>query len=189
MTEKALREGYQATPLGYRAVGEGKPFAVEEKSYAIVEYIFQTYHSGKDMTATARAANARGYRTRRGNLFDRRGINRILANRFYIGEVIWNGGIPSRAPTRYVPPSPPYLTMFRSGLKAIPAPETPGGFNNVHWLSGLLKCSICGGSLGWIIVPMTRRRGLTSSSAGSTQRGCIRVPAAGPYTLAEKSCD
>ena len=58
MTEKALREGYQATPcLGYRAVGEGKPFVVEEKSYAIVEYIFQTYHSGKDMTATARAAS------------------------------------------------------------------------------------------------------------------------------------
>ena len=82
MTEKALREGYQATPcLGYRAVGEGKPFAVEEKSYAIVEYIFQTYHSGKDMTATARAANARGYRTRRGNLFDRRGINRDVYKR------------------------------------------------------------------------------------------------------------
>lgn len=31
MTEKALREGYQSTPcLGYRAVGEGKPFIVDE---------------------------------------------------------------------------------------------------------------------------------------------------------------
>lgn len=43
------------------------------------------------MTATARATNSKGYRTRRGNRFDRRGINRILTNRFYIGEVVWNG--------------------------------------------------------------------------------------------------
>ena len=29
MTEKALRGGYQATPpLGYKAVGEGKPFVI-----------------------------------------------------------------------------------------------------------------------------------------------------------------
>ena len=150
MTEKALREGYQATPcLGYRAVGEGKPFVVEEKSYAIVEYIFQTYHSGKDMTATARAANARGYRTRRGNLFDRRGINRILANRFYIGEVIWNGY--SFQGTHEVRSS--VTSLFDDVQKRIEKEYRPQKrrevSNNVHWLSGLLKCSICGGSLGY----------------------------------------
>ncbi len=186
MTEKALREGYQATPcLGYRAVGEGKPFAVEEKSYAIVEYIFQTYHNGKDMTATARAANARGYRTRRGNLFDRRGINRILANRFYIGEVIWNGY--SFQGTHEVRSS--VTSLFDDVQKRIEKEYRPHKrrevSNNVHWLSGLLKCSICGGSLA-TIVPMTRRSGLTSSSAGSMQKGCIRVPAAWPYTWRKK---
>ena len=61
MTEKALREGYQTSPsLGYKAAGEGKPFLIDEMTYPIVEYIFRTYHDGRDMTATARAANAMG---------------------------------------------------------------------------------------------------------------------------------
>ena len=92
MTEKALREGYQSSPsLGYKAAGDGKPFLIDEDAYSIVEYIFHAYHNGHDMTSTARAANALGYRTRRGNPFDRRAIYRILTNRFYAGDVIWNG--------------------------------------------------------------------------------------------------
>lgn len=92
MTEKALREGYQTAPcLGYKAVGDGKPFLIDEDTYPIVEYIFQAYHSGRDMTGIARSANTIGYRTQRGNLFDRRAIYRILTNHFYTGEVTWNG--------------------------------------------------------------------------------------------------
>lgn len=52
MTEKALRQGYQTAPsLGYKAVGEGKPFIINEDSYKIVEYIFQSYASGMDMNS------------------------------------------------------------------------------------------------------------------------------------------
>lgn len=150
MTEKALREGYQATPcLGYQAVGDGRPFIIDEKSYAIAEYIFQAYHNGRDMTATARAANARGYRTRRGNLFDRRGINRILANRFYIGEVAWNGY--TFQGTHEVRPS--ITSIFEDVQERLKKEYRPQkrreASNNAHWLSGLLKCGVCGGSLGY----------------------------------------
>lgn len=150
MTEKALREGYQSTPcLGYRAVGEGKPFIVDEKSYAIVEYIFQTYHSGKDMTATARATNSKGYRTRRGNRFDRRGINRILTNRFYIGEVVWNGY--TFQGTHEIRPS--ITSIFDDVQKRLEKEYRPQKrrevSSNAHWLSGMLKCSVCGSSLGY----------------------------------------
>lgn len=150
MTEKALREGYQATPcLGYQAVGEGKPFIIDEKSYAVAEYIFRTYHSGKDMTATARAANARGYRTRRGNMFDRRAVYRILTNRFYIGEVAWNGVMFQG--THEIRPS--VTSLFEDVQKRITSEYRPQkrreASTNAHWLSGLLKCGICGSSLGY----------------------------------------
>lgn len=150
MTEKALRSGYQATPsLGYAAVGAGKPFVIEEKAYAIAEFIFQTYYNGKDMTATAREANARGYRTRRGNRFDRRGVYRTLTNRFYIGEVVWNGiAFQGTHETR-----PSITSIFEDVQKRIEAEYRPQKRRevsaNAHWLSGLLTCSVCGGSLGY----------------------------------------
>ncbi len=62
MQEKALRHGYQLRPpLGYQAVGGGKPFIINESEYAIAEFIHTYYHSGHDMSAVARECNRRGY--------------------------------------------------------------------------------------------------------------------------------
>ena len=150
MTEKALRSGYQTTPcLGYSATGKGNPFIIDEKNYPVVEYIFQAYHSGKDMNAIAREANRCGFRSRRGNLFDRRAIYRILTNRFYIGEVNWNG-ITFQG-THETHPS--ISNIFHDVQKRIESEYRPSSRREVsstaHWLSGLLKCSTCGGSLGF----------------------------------------
>lgn len=150
MTEKALRSGYQATPsLGYSAIGEGKPFIIDEKNYPVVEYIFQAYYTGKDMNAIAREANRYGFRSRRGNLLDRRSIYRILTNRFYIGEVNWNG-IAFQG-THEIRPS--VSNIFYDVQKRLETEYRPLNRREVsstaHWLSGLLKCSTCGSSLGF----------------------------------------
>ena len=65
MTEKAIRGGYQTTPpLGYKAVGGGKPFVVDPESAKYVEYIFDQYcNHHKDMTKIARQLNDMGVRT------------------------------------------------------------------------------------------------------------------------------
>ena len=150
MTEKALREGYQSSPaLGYKAAGEGRPFLIDETTYPAVEYIFRTFYGGKDMTATARAANALGYRTRRGNPFDRRAVCRILTNRFYAGEVMWNGiAFHGSHEIR-----PFVSSVFDEVQQRITAEYRPRkrreASANAHWLSGLLTCSVCGGSLGF----------------------------------------
>ncbi len=150
MTEKALRSGYQTAPcLGYSAVGEGNPFIIDEKNYPIVEYIFQSFYSGKDLNAIARDANQYGFRSRRGNLFDRRSICRVLTNHFYIGEVNWNGiTFQGTHETR-----PSVSSIFHDVQKRIESEYRPLSRREVsstaHWLSGLLKCSICGGSLGY----------------------------------------
>lgn len=148
MTEKALRNGYQAVPsLGYNAVGNGKPFVVDEDSIQIVEYIHQSYYNGLDMTSIARECNRRGWRTRRGYIFERRTILRILTNRFYIGEVTWNG-ITFHG-THEIRPA--IADVFESNQHRIQQEYHPVNRREVstckHWLSGLLKCSICGATL------------------------------------------
>ncbi|MBD4334505.1 recombinase family protein, partial [Xanthomonas citri pv. citri] len=78
--------------LGYTAVGHGKPYVINEAEYAIVSYIMDLYdNQNLDETAIARRCNDLGYRTKRGKLFERRSVDRILGNPFYCGTVVWNG--------------------------------------------------------------------------------------------------
>lgn len=150
MTEKALRQGYQTAPcLGYKAVGGGQPFVVDESEYAIVELIFSAYHNGLDLTGVARKMNALGNLTKHKKPFDRRAIYRILTNRFYTGTVCWNGmefqgaHIVSKSVTDIFAAVQERLAREYRPIKRREAST------NAHWLSGLLKCSICGSSLGF----------------------------------------
>lgn len=150
MTEKAMRHGYQCCPaLGYKAVGKGRPFVIDPDTYPIVEFIFQSYHSGQDMTSIARELNRRGYKTRLGRPFERRAIEGILRNKFYIGEVTFND-ITFHGPheTRES-----VTAIFDAVQERINAQHRPirrrDASTNAHWLSGLLKCSVCGASLNY----------------------------------------
>lgn len=150
MKEKALQHGYQSVPsLGYEAVGSGKPFVINEAEYAIVALIMDSYDfDNMDPTAIARKCNDLGYRTRRGNLFERRTIVRILQNAFYCGIVAWNGiefeGTHEIRLSR---------ERFEQRQKLMLARHRPAKARNVstckHWLSGLLKCSVCGATLSY----------------------------------------
>lgn len=159
MTEKALRGGYQSSPCtGYRSAGEGKPFVIDPDSYPIVEYIHIAYHNGLDMTNIARECNRRGWRTRRGNIFERRTVQRILSNRFYIGEVTWNGIIFQG--THEVRQS--VLDVFEDNQKRMEQEYRPSRRRDVsacrHWLSGLLVCGTCGASLAMSRTNNPKRR-------------------------------
>lgn len=150
MKEKALKHGYQSTPsLGYNAVGGGKPFIINEEEYKIVEFIQQYYHDGHDLTAVARECNRRGYRTKRGNLFERRNIDIILRNRFYIGIVSWNGiEFQGEHETRST-----VTDTFQENLERLEKEFRPLKRREAsscrHWLSGLLICGTCGASLSF----------------------------------------
>ena len=67
---------------------------INESEYAIVSYIMDLYdNQNLDETAFARRCNDLGYRTKRGKLFERRSVDRILGNPFYCGTVSgteWN---------------------------------------------------------------------------------------------------
>ena len=150
MKEKALQHGYQTTPcLGYEAVGHGKPFQINEAEYAMVSYIMDLYDNQNiDETAIARRCNDLGYRTKRGNRFERRSIDRILQNPFYCGIVSWNGVEFDGAHEVRLSKD-----RFQKRQKLIASRKRPIKARNVsackHWLSGLLKCSVCGATLSY----------------------------------------
>lgn len=180
MTEKALREGYQTAPcLGYKAVGDGKPFLIDEDAYSIVEYIFQAYHSGRDMTGIARSVNTIGYRTQRGNLFDRRAIYRILTNHFYTGEVSWNGiTFQGTHETR-----PAVTSVFDDVQKRITSEYHPKNAGKLP--PTLIGCQGCCSAesavAAWAsTAPTIRRSARTSSSAGNTPKASTLAPAVYP---------
>ncbi len=150
MKEKALKHGYQTSPcLGYEAVGRGKPFVINEAEFAIVSFIMNLYdNENLDETAIARRCNELGYRTKRGNLFERRSIDRILENPFYCGTVVWNG-------VEFEGSHEIRLSKerYQKRMKLIASRKRPIKARNVstckHWLSGLLKCSVCGATLSY----------------------------------------
>lgn len=150
MKEKALKNGYQAAPcLGYAAVGNGAPFIINETEYRIVSYIMDQYDiHNVDETAIARKCNDLGYRTKRGNAFERRNIDLILRNPFYCGTVRWNGiEFEGAHETRLS------RERFEERQKLLNARRRKIKSRNVstckHWLSGLVKCSICGSTLSY----------------------------------------
>ena len=150
MTEKALRQGYQTTPsLGYDSVGDGKPFVINEEQYKIVEFIHQAFYEGKDLTEIARECNARGYRTRRGNTFELRSVKLVLSNSFYVGLVRWKD-IVFQGPHEC---RESVTGIFAANQQRLQKEYRPKGRREVsscsHWLSGILKCSTCGASLGF----------------------------------------
>lgn len=150
MKEKALRNGYQSSPcLGYEAVGHGKPFQINEAEYAMVSYIMDLYdNQNMDETAIARKCNDLGYKTKRGNPFERRTIDRILQNPFYCGIVSWNGVEFEGAHEVRISKE-----RFDRRQRLIASRKRPMKARNVstckHWLSGLLKCSVCGATLSY----------------------------------------
>lgn len=150
MEEKARQKGYQMVPpLGYQAVGAGKPFVINEKEYEIVSYIGEQYDKyDTDFTAIARKLNDMGYVTRRGHPFETRSIERILSNPFYYGLVIWND-------ISFMGTHEVRLTkdQFDLRMHKIRQRYRPSGRRNIsacrHWLSGLLKCGYCGATLSY----------------------------------------
>ncbi|MFR5307763.1 MAG: recombinase family protein [Clostridium sp.] len=151
MTKKAELKGYQIVPcLGYAAVGNGKPFVIVENEYKIVEDIFRMYAlENLDRTAIARRLNAQGKKAKRGNPFEQRTITRILTNPFYNGTVSWNGiSFQGSHETRQSVTG--LYDICQERLKQEFRPVKRRSISTCrHWLSGLLKCSVCGATMSY----------------------------------------
>ena len=160
MTVNAHRGKLQSSPsFGYRA--EGGKLVPQEKEAAHVRRIFDSFVAGAGTWNIAKELNDLGVRTHRGNPFENRTIEYIIRNPVYIGKLRWNPTGRSRRDFSNENiivadgEHEPLISMetweaaqdrmdrmkAQFGYKARPTYELK------HWLSGLVRCSACGGTL------------------------------------------
>lgn len=101
MKENALQciaNGGAGMPLGY-TVGEDRRYKIDPVGARIVQEIFQMYADGMSATQIINECNKRGYKTARGNAFNKNSLRTMLKNDRYIGvyrfaDVVVEGGVP-----------------------------------------------------------------------------------------------
>lgn len=159
MTEKAKRGGYQARPpLGYRIAERGKPPVIVEEEAEIIRIIFQKYAlEGMAMFDIARYLNLCGFKTSHGKEFERRSVEYILENPTYCGMIRWNRTVNE---TNEIRPKDEWIiadgqqpaiiskelfdrAAARRNMEYKPRGSRPSSTYR-HWLSGLVKCPVCG---------------------------------------------
>lgn len=161
MIEKAKRGGIQQTvPLGYEVVNNEA--VINQLDAEAVTYMFNQYsHKGASYIEIARNLNAMGYKSKRGNLFTSRAVKRILENRFYIGDILWNrrdghGRLKDEASWISAKGSYPLFIeedVFEKTQKRMMCSKQIRGGNRKpstsckHYLSGLLVCKHCGAKM------------------------------------------
>lgn len=175
MTEKALRGGYQSVPpLGYRMNAEHIPEICEAEA-VIVREIFRLCKERYTLTTIARMLNDAGYRTRRGNRFERRTVLYILQNPFYAGMVRWNRAKHSSYHLNNEEDiivvegvhEPLFAKDYFDDIQKLVSPYTPGhtGIQRrksdtlyKHYLCGIIKCPVCGKNLAYHCVKEKKNR-------------------------------
>lgn len=159
MTEKAKRGGYQARPpLGYRIAERGKPPVIVDEEAEIIRIIFQKYAlEGMGMFDIARYLNLCGFKTSHGKEFERRSVEYILENPTYCGMIRWNRTVNE---TNEIRPKDEWIiadgqqpaiiskelfdrAAARRNMEYKPKGSRPSSTYR-HWLSGLVKCPVCG---------------------------------------------
>ena len=162
MTEKAMRGGYQSiAPFGYISVGNGHPPELHPEQAKIVRRIYTDFLSGKTCNAISRYLNTLDIKTNNGNPFEARTVKYILENPFYCGKIRWNytkrGGERKSSKDWIIVKGKhtPILSeaewnMVQGQITAAALPSRRRDVSACrHWLSGILKCSCCGSSLGF----------------------------------------
>lgn len=162
MTQNALRGHYQGdAPIGYRSSGNKKPPEKDPKTIQIPIAMKDLLLSGSSLLQIARKLNEQGYRTKHGNLWDARGVRYVLENPFYTGISRWNytdrgrqlkpadeviytkGNWEPLWDKATLEEIKKHLAMNMRKTKSRDVSAAK------HWLSGLLICSSCGGTLAY----------------------------------------
>ncbi len=162
MTQNAIRGHYQSdAPIGYRSPGNKKPPEKDPKTVQIPIMMKDLLLSGSSLLQIARKLNEQGYRTKHGNLWDARGVRYVLENPFYTGISRWNytdRGRQLKPADEVIYTKGNWEPLWdKATLEEIKKhlamnmrkTKSRDVSTAKHWLSGLLICSSCGGTLAY----------------------------------------
>lgn len=124
-------------PYGYIR-GENQKHAVDPEKAAVVREIFERYSHGERFISIAQDLNARGYKTKNGNPWNKGSFHRMLKNDIYIGTYRNCGVVVENA----IPP-----IIDRALFDAVQAKldeRRPYAKNYNYLLTGKLFCGHCG---------------------------------------------
>jgi len=129
-------------PLGYK-IENGK-YVVDEAGAQIVREAFRRYAAGETVTEICDSFNNKGYRTSKGNRFNKNSFHAMFKNERYIGvykykDIRIEGGMPQIVDTEL------FETVQRMLKKTADAPARHKSVVN-YALAGKLFCGHCGAS-------------------------------------------
>lgn len=160
MEEKHRRGEVQcAPPYGYGLKDHVYVPKPPEDDY--VREIFRRYLAGEGFFPLARWLNSCGQRTHRGGKFENRTVEYILRNPVYIGKLRWNPAGRTRrdyanenvvlSDGKHVPliDEETFNAVQRriDEQKLLYPKYSRQSWTQKHWVSGLVHCAACGGSL------------------------------------------
>lgn len=167
MLEKARRGGFQGSPpYGYKIESKGQiPIIVEEEA-AVIRIIYDKFvNELKSYRQIATYLNNLSYRTKKGNLFESRGVKYILENPFYYGDVRWNYRKKSKLNNeeKWIIAKGSHKPIIekkvwnnaRNRMKTLDRIQVKNSkpcSQYRHWLSGIMKCSYCGGTMSYTMM-------------------------------------
>lgn len=145
-------------PYGYRIDRNEGRMVIEETEVEVVRYIFNEVLSGTPYLAICRSLNDRMILTKRGARWSVQPLRYLLRNRTYCGELEVNldgkHGIYEGKHEAIIDKET--FEAVQSRMDEISSRRKPyDRYSNtyVHWLSGLVRCPICGGSLSHVKRP------------------------------------
>ncbi len=165
MTQKILSGDYVAkAPYGYTRTDDFIP-QINPQQAIIIKKIYNMFaHDNKGFSTIARYLNSTNIRTSTGNQWSSKTVRYILQNPFYIGKIRWDYQ-PSDATGRHVNPDCLVVNgkheaiideytfnLCQEKIKIYKDSNSAGRVyseKRKHWLSGILKCSSCGGGMGY----------------------------------------
>lgn len=126
--------------LGYR-IGADKRLEINLEQAVIVQKIFEMYSQGCTYANIITELNSLGYKTSRGNAFNKNSISRILSNERYIGKYTIDGIDEVSECPRIVSDELFYKVQERLNESQ---KKRRHRNNHTYMLSGVLHCGDCG---------------------------------------------
>ena len=152
-------------PIGYNYNKDTKEISINEEEAKIVNLIYDKYEQMNSLLRVAQYLNSQGIKTKRGYNFSPTSVHKVLTNRFYVGDLIYNkhderkDGNSStknvREPSEWITVENQHVALIDRWRqeKIIAALASRNYANvsfktyqrkNIHIFAGLLQCGVCG---------------------------------------------
>ena len=146
MVENALQCKFNGSgcPLGYKITPD-KHFELDPIGAKVVQEIFEMYGNGKTSAEIINYCNLKGYKTSRGQEFNKNSILRIVTNDRYLGiyrhgDIVIEGGIPQIIDKAT-------FDKAQSMVKKNKVSKARSTAKVDYLLSGKIFCGHCGGTM------------------------------------------